>query len=65
MPPGGGGGTGGHIDSNHSLWDPLVPITSFKYLGRVLVAADDEPEVFHNLQQARQKWVHLTRVLRR
>ena len=45
---------------------PLAPVTSFKYIVRILSAADDEwPVVVGNLQRAWQKWAHLTRVLRR
>ena len=44
----------------------LAPFTSFKYLGRVLMAEDyDWPEVVRNLRRARQKWEQMTRVLSR
>ena len=40
---------------------PLALVTSFKYLGRVLVAEDDDwPAVIPNLQHAREKWARLT-----
>ena len=43
---------------------PLYPVTSFKYLGRVILAADDDwPAVVNNLQISWRKWVRLTRVL--
>ena len=42
---------------------PLVPVASFKYLGRVLLAADDNwPAVSHNICRAWQKWEWLSRV---
>ena len=45
---------------------PLVLVTSFNYLGRLLLSAEDDwPEVFHELQRARQKWSRLYRVLSR
>ena len=45
---------------------PLAPVTAFKYLGKVLTAADDDsPVVVSNLQKARQKWASLTRFLGR
>ena len=45
-------------------WIPLAPVTSFKYLGRVLSASDENcPAVVQNLWQAQQKWVWLSRVL--
>ena len=43
---------------------PLTPVTSSKYLGRVLSAADNDwPEVVHKLWRARQKWARLYLVL--
>ena len=43
----------------------LAPVTYFKYLGRILPAADDNwPEVVNNLCRARQKWTQLTRMLK-
>ena len=45
---------------------PLSKVTSFKYLGRVLSAEDDNwTAVVRNLRRARHKWVQLTWVLRR
>ena len=42
---------------------PLTPFTSFKYLGRVLLSADDDwLAVVNNLWRAQQKWERLTRV---
>ena len=42
----------------------LVPITYFKYLGRVLLVVDNNCQaVVINLWHARQKWARLTRVL--
>ena len=43
---------------------PLVTVTSFKYLGWVLTAADDNwPEVVENLCKARKIWARLARIL--
>ena len=43
---------------------PIAPVTSLKYIGRVLLAADNDwPVVVRNLRKARQKWAWLTRVL--
>ena len=40
--------------------EPLENVTSFKYLGRVLIAeGDDWPEVAVNLQKARNSWVRV------
>ena len=45
---------------------PLSQVTSFKYLERVLAAEDNAwPSVVCNLWRSRQKWAHLTWVLRR
>ena len=45
---------------------PLTPVTSFKYLGRLLLAEDGGfPEVVRNIWRACQKWERLTRVLSR
>ena len=45
---------------------PLAPVTSFKYLGMVLLAADDKwPVVVRDLRKACQKWAQLTRVMSR
>ena len=42
----------------------LAPIYSFKHLGIVLVAEEDDcPAVVRNLRRARQKWARLTRIL--
>ena len=36
---------------------PLKMVTSFKYLGRVISAADDDwPEVVQNILKARMEW---------
>ena len=44
----------------------LAPVTSFKYLGRFILAVDDNlPAVVHNLQRAQKKWAQLTWVLSR
>ena len=43
---------------------PLVTVTSFKYLGRVLAAADDDwPEVVGNLRKVRKSWSQMARIL--
>ena len=45
---------------------PISQVTSFKCLGRVLAAEDDDwPEVVHNHQQARHKWARMTQILSR
>ena len=45
---------------------PLTPVTSFKYLGRFLSAADDNwTLVVNSLYIVRQKWERLTKVLNR
>ena len=45
---------------------PLGLVTSFRYLGRVLLVADDNcPGVIHKLWRVRQKWAWLSRVLSR
>ena len=42
----------------------LAPVTSFKYIGRVLLTADNDwPVVVHNLRRASNNWKRLTRVL--
>ena len=43
---------------------PLNPVSSFNYLGRVLMAEDGNwAVVLHNLRRVHQKWARLTRVL--
>ena len=45
---------------------PLTPVTSFKYLGRVLLEAKNNwPEVSGSLQRARKKWERQSRMLSR
>ena len=45
---------------------PLSQFTTFKYLGWIITAADDNwPALVGNLRKARQKWAQLTRVLGR
>ena len=45
---------------------PSTPVTSFKYIGIVLSAADEKcPAVVHNLCRAHHKWERLSRVLGR
>ena len=44
----------------------IAPVTYFKYLGKVLLAEDNDwPAVVHNLWRARKKWAQLTSVLRK
>ena len=44
--------------------EPLETVTSFKYLGRVLTAGDDNwTEVAVNLRKLRKSWVQMTRIL--
>ena len=43
---------------------PFDPVSSFQYLGRVLlVAYDNWTKVVCNLRHTRKKWARLTRVL--
>ena len=45
---------------------PLSPFTSFKYLGRFLLEADNDwTELVHNLLRSCQKWAHLSWVISR
>ena len=44
--------------------EPLVNVTTFRYLGRVMTAGDDDwPAVIGNLQKARKSWGRLLRIL--
>ena len=41
-------------------------VTSFKYIGRVLTASDDDwPVVVANLRKAQKRWSRLSRILGR
>ena len=40
-------------------------VTSFKYLGRVILAADDMTAVVKNLSRARKVWSRMSRILSR
>ena len=43
---------------------PLEMVTSFRYLGQVLLAEDDDcPELVSNLSQARAVWRRMMRIL--
>ena len=43
---------------------PLDQVTSLKYLGQILTAADENwPAVIINLRKTRQKWAQMKRVL--
>ena len=45
---------------------PLEAVSSFKYLGRVMMAGDDDwPAVAGNLAKARKSWGRLLRILSR
>ena len=45
---------------------PLTVVSSFKYLGRVLVASDnDYPTVIRKLRRSRHKWAILSQVFGR
>ena len=47
-----------------SYSQPLEMLTPFKYLGRLLSAADDDwPAVIHNLEKARTVWRRILRTL--
>ena len=66
MSSGGGGGKGGDETAITPYRIPLSPVTSFKYLGKIIMAEDDDwPEVVSNLRKARRKWARMTRVMRR
>ena len=44
--------------------EPLVNVTTFRYLGRVMTAGDDDwPAVIGNLQKARKSWGRLLQIL--
>ena len=44
--------------------EPLVNLTAFKYLGRVLTAVDDDwLSVVGNISKARKSWGHLSQIL--
>ena len=71
---GGGGGKCHSLDSEEVEEAEAISLTaynhllaaesSFKYLGRVLLAPDNYwTAVIHNLRIAQKKWVHLPRVL--
>ena len=43
---------------------PLVEVSEFKYLGRVLTASDDNwPVVVGNLRKAQKQWAWMSRIL--
>ena len=45
---------------------PLEAVPSFKYLGRIITAGDNDwPELEGNLVKARKSWGRLTRILSR
>ena len=45
---------------------PIEAVSSFKYLGRIITAGDDDwPAVAGNLVKARKSWGRLTRILSR
>ena len=45
---------------------PLAQVNSFKYIGWIIMAVDDDwPELVRDLQKARCKWAWLTRVMGR
>ena len=63
----GGGGEGGHRAWYFSAYGcPLEMVSSFKYLGRVISAADNDwPVVVKNLAQARKFCSRMSRILSR
>ena len=64
--PGGGGGAVRDRDCNNSIQDTLAPVTSFKYLGIIILEFYVLwPVVVHNLWQSRQKWAQMPIVLSR
>ena len=43
---------------------PLSTVSSFKYLGRVLLVVDDDgAAVISNLRKARKRWGHMSQIL--
>ena len=45
---------------------PLMALSSLKYLGRFLLASDNDwPAVIWNLRRVRHKWAYLSQVIRR
>ena len=45
---------------------PLETVTDFKYLGQDLIKSDDNcSTVVDNIQKARSRWVHFSRILGR
>ena len=61
-----GGDPRGSREVTHCLRSHPLQVTSFKYLGRVLTAEENDwPAVVRNLRRARQKWARMTRVLSR
>ena len=45
--------------------EPLETVTSFKYLGRVMMADEGWPEVAGNLRKSLKSWTQMTRILGR
>ena len=61
--PVGGVGTGGGRASFIAYGIPLAPVTSFRYLGIILLEEEvNWLAVFRNLRKAQRKWVRLTRI---
>ena len=64
--PVGGVGTGGGRASFIAYGIPLAPVTSFRYLGIILLEEEvNWLAVFRNLQKSWREWASLTRVLSR
>ena len=63
---GGGGGKGIHLQGIQRLWSSLEMMTSFRYLVRVILEADENwPAVVRKLFQERATWKRMTRILSR
>ena len=63
---GGGGYEGDHGEGLPGLRQSTRTVTSFKYLGQILTASDDDwPAVVGNLRKARKSWTCLSRFLLR
>ena len=67
MKAAGGGGTREISERAFQAYgEPLDIVASFRYLGSLLTAGDDElPEVIGNLWKAKKSWMQMSRILGR
>ena len=62
----GGGGEGGHHQGFQRLWEPPGDGDLLIYLGRVILAADDDwPTVVRKFSRERAIWRRMMRILSR